>query len=349
MNQPQQESHGIAFLVGLAAFVVILAGIKTASDLLVPFLLSIFIAMVCNPLIKKATKYKIPKSLAVTAVIVMFVTVALSVAGLVGRSANELTQNLPIYREQLSGQIEWITGLLQRFNIQVSPDLLMEYFDPAAAMGMAAGLLSGVGGVMANMFLIILTVIFMLFEASSMPKKIHLALDDPDMRLQQIDKFLESINSYIGIKSLVSLATGAVVSIMLWAFGLDFFILWGVLAFMLNFIPNIGSILAAVPAVLLALIQLGPASAGGIAIGYVCINTVMGNMVEPRYLGKGLGLSTLVVFLSLIFWGWLLGTVGMLLSVPLTMMLKIALETSESGNWLAVFLSSEEQTHTEKS
>jgi predicted PurR-regulated permease PerM len=159
------------------------------------------------------------------------------------------------------------------------------------------------------------------------------------MRLEQIDQFLLSVNNYLAIKTLVSIATGIVVSIMLWAFGLDFPILWGVLAFLLNFIPNIGSIIAAVPAISLAILQLGPAQAGFIGLGYLTINTVMGNVVEPKYLGKGLGLSALVVFLSLIFWGWLLGTVGMLLSVPLTMILKIGLQSSAEGRWFAVLLS----------
>jgi predicted PurR-regulated permease PerM len=129
---------------------------------------------------------------------------------------------------------------------------------------------------------------------------------------------------------------------MLWAFDLDFFLLWGVLAFLLNYIPNIGSIIAAVPAMSLAMLQLGIAEAGFIGLGFMVINMVMGNVVEPRYLGKGLGLSTLVVFLSLIFWGWLLGTVGMLLSVPLTMVIKIALESSQEGRWFAVLLSNDE-------
>jgi predicted PurR-regulated permease PerM len=160
--------------------------------------------------------------------------------------------------------------------------------------------------------------------------------------LKQIDQFLTSVNNYLAIKTLVSIATGVIVSVMLWAFGLDFFLLWGVLAFLLNYIPNIGSIIAAVPAMSLALLQLGPTAAGFIGLGYLTINTVMGNVVEPRYLGRGLGLSTLVVFISLIFWGWLLGTVGMLLSVPLTMIIKIALENSAEGNWFAVLLSSEE-------
>jgi predicted PurR-regulated permease PerM len=182
----------------------------------------------------------------------------------------------------------------------------------------------------------------MLFEASTLPKKLHFALADPDMRLKQIDRFLVSVNNYLAIKTLVSIATGITVSLMLWAFGLEFFLLWGVLAFLLNYIPNIGSIIAAVPPMSLAVLQLGVPEAGLIGLGYFVINIVMGNIVEPRYLGKGLGLSTLVIFLSLIFWGWLLGSVGMLLSVPLTMIIKIGLENSEEGRWFAILLSGED-------
>ena len=336
-------------LLIIAALFIILASIKTATNILVPFLLSTFIAIICNPLIAKAGKYKIPKGIAVVFVIVLFVTIALSLAGLVGNSLNELSRLLPEYRAQLEGQFVWITEELAEFNIQISSALLIEYFDPAAAMGLATDMLKGLGSVMANLFLIIITVIFMLFEASSIPKKLHLALDDPQMRLRQIDQFLNSVNHYLAIKTLVSIATGIIVSLMLRAFGLDFFLLWGVLAFLLNYIPNIGSIIAAVPAISLAFLQLGPAAAGFIGLGYVTINTVMGNVIEPRYLGKGLGLSTLVVFLSLIFWGWLLGTVGMLLSVPLTMIIKIGLESSAEGRWFAVLLSNEEMSNEEMS
>ena len=347
MGSLAKNSSLVKGFVTVAAIFIIFAGIKTAAHILVPFLLSLFIAIICNPLVAKASQFKIPKAISVILVIVIFVTIALSLAGLVGKSLNELSELIPVYRLQFREQFTWITNFLASYNIQISSAILLEYFDPAAAMGMAANMLSGFGSVMANLFLIILTVIFMLFEASSFPLKLHFALDDPEMRLKQIERFLESVNHYIAIKTMVSIATGCIVSLMLWIFGLDFYLLWGVFAFLLNYIPNIGSIIAAVPAVMLAALQLGLAEAGFIGLGYVAINMIMGNMVEPRYLGKGLGLSTLVVFLSLIFWGWLLGTVGMLLSVPLTMILKIGFESSRGGRWLAVLLSDEESVEQE--
>ncbi len=326
-----------------AAIFIILAGLKLAANILVPFLLSVFIAIICNPIIAKADKYKIPKALSVISVVIIFVLIALSIASLVGNSLNQLSHLLPEYRLQLKGQFSWLTEQLAHYNIQISNDLLTQYFDPSAALNLAATMLSGLGSVMANFFLILITVIFMLFEASSLPLKFHFALDDPQMRQQQIDRFLIAVNHYIAIKTVVSIATGLLVALMLKIFGLDFYLLWGVLAFLLNYIPNIGSIIAAVPAMSLAVLQLGFAEAGFIGLGYMVINMVMGNVVEPRYLGKGLGLSTLVVFLSLIFWGWLLGTVGMLLSIPLTMIIKIALESSSEGRWFALLLSGSDE------
>lgn len=330
-----------------AAVIVILAGLKTASAIIIPFLLAMFLAIICNPLIQKAEQYKVPKSVAVFLVIAIFVGIGFSLAGLIGNSLNELSIVLPHYKAQLSQEFALLIDKLADYNILLESKLLTQYLDPGAAMGFAADMLSGFGNIMANLFLIILTVVFMLFEASSMPAKLHLALKDPQMKIQKIDRFIASVNQYLAIKTIVSIATGTIVSVMLWIFGLDFFILWGVLAFLFNYIPNIGSIIAAVPAVLLALLQLGGVDAALIGGGYVIINMVMGNMVEPKFLGKGLGLSTLVVFLSLIFWGWLLGTAGMLLSVPLTMIIKIALENSEQHKWISIMLSDGSQAANE--
>lgn len=333
----------IKVLFVLACLVIIMAGVKAASTIVVPFLLSVFIAMACNPIINWASRYKVPRWLSVILVILLIVIFGFMLAGLVGQSMNEFTQNVPKYRQQLSEEFAWVIGKLATFNIRIDKDQLLSYLDPGIAMNMATNLLTSLGGVLTNFLLILLTVVFMLFEAESVPKKIHIALDDPKMKIQQIDKFLVSVKDYLVIKTVVSFGTGGVIGLWLYFLGVDHFLLWAVLAFLLNFIPNIGSFIAAIPAVLLALVQLGPAVAGLTALGYVVTNTVMGNVIEPRYMGRGLGLSTLVVFLSLIFWGWLLGTVGMLLSVPLTMIVKIALEANKDTRWIALLLDGEKE------
>ncbi|MGE6568611.1 AI-2E family transporter [Shewanella vesiculosa] len=339
MKGIQQSPVAVRSFVVMACVVIILAGIKTASPIVVPFVLSAFLAVICNPAIVLMTRYHIPKWLSIILLMGFIVLMGLWLASLVGSSVTEFSKEMPKYREQLIEQFAWILEKLKDFNIQISKQKVLDYFDPGMALSMTTNMLSGVGNVMANLFLIILTIVFMLFEAQSMPRKFHLALDAPDKRLKQIDKFLQSVNQYMVIKTLVSLATAVVVGIGLTIIGVDYALLWAVIAFLFNYIPNIGSIIAAIPAVLLAFIQMGPGAAGITGLLYVGTNMVMGNVIEPRFMGRGLGLSTLVVFLSLIFWGWLLGSVGMLLSVPLTMIVKIGLESSQSGSWLATLLS----------
>ncbi|GLP94819.1 AI-2E family transporter [Paraferrimonas sedimenticola] len=338
MLKVAKESVMFRSLAIMAFLVVIMAGIKAASAVLVPFILSAFIAIICYPLIRRMTDKGVPKVLAVLVIVAFIVLMGLWLAGLVGSSINEFTQQLPVYRAKLLAQLGWVFEWLAHNNVSLGREQILAYFDPGKAMSLATNMLSGVGGVMTNLFLIILTVVFMLFEAPSLGKKVHLAMDDPTMRIKQIDEVLESINRYMVIKTLISLATGAVVGLGLTLIGVDYALLWAVVAFLFNYIPNIGSIIAAVPAVILALVQLGPAAAGATALLYLGTNTVMGNAIEPRFMGKGLGLSTLVVFLSLLFWGWLLGSTGMLLSVPLTMVVKIAMESSSSGRWLSVIM-----------
>lgn len=333
-----ETNFATKFLFVMACLVVMLAGIKAASSILVPFLLALVLAIITNPLVNKLVSYRVPRSIAVLFILTLLVIVGLSLAGVVGQSFNDFSRSMPMYQEKLSGQMVWLVSKLALFDIEISKQQFTQYFNPGVAMSMVGNLLSGFGGVMANLFLILLTVIFMLFEAPDAGKKVHIALDDPTMKMHHVDRFLESVNKYLAIKTLVSLGTSLCVALLLWVLNVEYVLLWAVLAFLFNFIPNIGSIIAAVPAVLLTIVLQGPAIAGLVALGYVLINTIMGNIIEPKYMGRGLGLSTLVVFLSLIFWGWLLGTVGMLLSVPLTMIVKIALEANEDSKWLAVLL-----------
>jgi predicted PurR-regulated permease PerM len=192
-----------------------------------------------------------------------------------------------------------------------------------------------------NVFLIFFTMIFILLEASSVKTKVQAAFGRKAASFQRPREFMTNLGRYLGIKTIVSFATGFLVWLLTWTIGLDFPLLWGMLAFLLNYVPTIGSIIAAVPAILLALVQLGPGAALATLTGFVGINVLFGNFIEPRLMGYGVGISPLVVFVGLFFWGWVFGPVGMLLSVPLTMTLKLALESDEGTRWIAIFLGSE--------
>lgn len=340
-NTPPLTSAG-RILVVAAALVVILAGVKAASVVVVPVLLALFIAIICQPVILWFTRLGLPRFIAVLPVVGLIAVVGVALAGLVVQSVNEFAQKMPEYRTSLMNQFNWFTVQAERFNIQLNWDFLQAQFDPSRALNITMNMLSGVGGMMTSFFITLLIVVFMLAETRIMTAKVRMAFKSPERTLVNVGSILHAINKYLALKTAISIATGLIVGVGLWLMNIDHYLLWGVLAFMFNYIPNIGSILAAVPAVLMALIQYSPAMAGLVALLYLVVNTVMGNLLEPRVMGRGLGLSTLVVFLSLIFWGWMLGPVGMLLSVPLTMVVKIALAENESTRWMAIMLSGDE-------
>ncbi len=333
----------VRYLVVAAALVIVVAGMRAAAPLLVPFLLSAFIAVVSAPPFFWLQRKRVPKLLAVMIVVAGVIGFGVLVAQLVGSSIEDFSRDLPFYQSRLQEESTVLLGWLGGLGVEINERLLLDTFNPGAAMKLAAGVLKGLGGVLTNAFLILLTVIFILLEASSFPAKLRATLGDPDTSVGYFRTFLVNVQRYMAIKTWVSLATGAVVAVWLTVLGVDYPLLWGLLAFLLNYVPNIGSIIAAVPAVLLALIQLGAGTALLTALGYVAVNVTMGNVVEPRVMGRGLGLSTLVVFLSLVFWGWVLGLVGMLLAVPLTMTLKIALDSREETRWISVLLGPESQ------
>jgi AI-2 transport protein TqsA len=322
-------------LVVAAAIVIIIAGMKQAAPLLVPFLLSVFIAVLSLPALNALEKRGLGQGLSLLLVMLAVLVIGALLAMLVGSSIDDFTAALPEYQQRISAQkiqfIAWLTDL----GVTVPTALNSSNFDPNAAMRLAASIFAGFGKVLTNSFLILLTVIFILLEVDNFSGKIA-AMSGKESRLSR--DFVDKLNSYMSIKTWMSAATGALVTVWLWILGVHNAELWGVLAFMFNYVPNIGSIIAAVPAILLALVQLGVGSALLVAGGYVVINVIIGSVLEPRYMGRGLGLSTLVVFLSLIFWGWVLGPVGMLLSVPLTITVKLALDSNPETRWLAILL-----------
>jgi predicted PurR-regulated permease PerM len=335
------KPHDRSLLLTLASFVIVIAGMRAAQPLLVPFLLAIFIAIICTGPLHWLQKRRVPTLPAVLIIILVGMVISLTLLALVGTSVHDFTDAIPGYQEKLRLQTLGLLPWLNKLGLTIAPGALLDYFDPGKAMQMVAGTLATTGGVLTNAFLILLTVIFILLEAAGMPAKLHAALEDAEPSLASFERFSEGVRQYLAIKTLVSLATGLLISLWLWFLGLDYPLLWGLIAFLLNYVPNIGSIIAAVPAVLLSLVQLGPAPTLLVAGGYLAANLLMGSVLEPRLMGRKLGLSTLIVFLSLVFWGWVLGPVGMLLSVPLTMIVKIALEVHPDTTWLAILLGSE--------
>ena len=329
-------------IITLAAVVVIIAGMKAASALIVPFMIATFLALITVRPMLWLQANRVPTVLAALLIVLTILTALTVVGVVVGRSLAAFTAALPAYQEQLQGIMDGAVAFLAQYtDSDQSVERVRDLINPGWAMGLAATLLNAVRDIMTNTLLITFTVIFILLEASSFPTKIDAAFGESARSLTGARQFLDDLGRYLGIKTLVSIVTGLLVWLLTWKLGLDFPRLWGMLAFLLNYIPTLGSIIAAVPAVLLALVQLGVPEATATAVGFMAINIAFGNFIEPRLMGYGVGISPLIVFVGLIFWGWVFGPVGMLLSVPLSMTLKLALENDERTRWVAVFIGSQ--------
>lgn len=342
MNQHLTNSNKtLQVLLILASFTVIVAGMKAAESIIVPFLLAVFISIVASPPFSYLQKKGLPKAISLLVVILVFLFFIFLIGLLIGTSVNDFTSKVPVYQQKLQDQTQAVVAWLIEKKF-IEPDFqLSNIFNPSSVLKMIGDTLNQVSGLFANGFLILLTVLFMMLEITSIPVKLKKVSSNPENSILRVQSVFQNINKYIAIKTWISLGTGLLVYFLLLIIGVDYPLLWAVLAFALNYIPTIGSIIALVPPVLLTIIQLGFVESLFVLVGYLVINTIMGNILEPKFMGKGLGLSTLVVFLSLIFWGWVLGPIGMLLSVPLTITIKIALDSSDETKWLAVLLGPE--------
>ena len=327
-------------ILTISGLIIIFAGLKVADKIIIPFFLSMFISLISFPLLTFFKSKNINNPASVTLVLITIMTVSLSIAALIGTSLNSFRKSLPDYKEKIYGEIDKVLILAEKYDINISSEILYDYVDPTFIMQSVANTISAFGNVLTNYFLILFIVMFTLLEAAGFSNKLKMAFNNTDQSIATFHRFSENMNKYLTIKTFISMITGLLVYISLSLINLDHAIMWGLIAFFLNYIPNIGSIIASIPAIIIALIQLNFYYALLVALIYLVINVVMGSIIEPRYLGKELGLSTLIIFLSLVFWGWLLGPVGMLLSVPLTMVVKIWLESNDDSKWIAVMLGS---------
>ncbi|MEA1063047.1 AI-2E family transporter [Erwinia sp. HR93] len=338
MATPDPQTTGLHILLKLAALVIILAGIHNASDIIVSLLLAIFFVIVLNPLVVMLIHRGLNRTLAITLVMIGMLIVLSSILGILASSMNEFIATLPQYNQMLTHKIIELERQAPFLHLRLSPARLLEHIDTEHMMTFATTFMTQISGAMASVLVLIMTVIFMLFEVRHIPYKLRFALNQPRLHIAGLHQALRNVSRYLALKTLISLMTGLVLWLGLTLLHVQFALMWGVLGFLLNYIPNIGSIISAIPPVIQALLFNGMYEALLVIALFGIVHMVLGNIMEPRLMGHHLGMSTLVVFLSLLFWGWLLGPVGMLLAVPLTSICKIWMETTTGGRRLAVLL-----------
>ncbi|WLD57564.1 AI-2E family transporter [Salinispirillum sp. LH 10-3-1] len=334
----ETESQGLRWLLGLAAVVIIIAGLKVAEAIVIPMMLALFLGIISLPPLHLMTRKGVPPIIAIAVVFATIMLFGGILAIIISASIDSFMNRLPEYQARLEMMTGDLFTQLELFGFPVDVAAAMDQFNPSQAMNLVGRAMSSVGSVLTNVFLVVFILLFLLLEQATFSAKFKRAMPPTNQSVVHATSFIRQVNKYLAFKSLISLVTGIIITLFLWIVGVDFPLLWGLVALLMNFIPNVGSILAAIPAVLLATVQLGVGDAVIVALGYLAVNVVMGNLIEPRVMGSGLGLSPLVVFLSLILWGWLFGPVGMFLSIPLTMIVKIALEQSSSTRWIAIML-----------
>ena len=347
----QANTPGARFLLMGASFVIVVAGLREGASILLPFALALFLAVMSMPLMFWLQLRRVPAPLAI-------VLTMLVMGALFGALIMLGTQAVADFQDQLPGYTtrvqvlydSWVASLSARIGIELAQYRLLDLIDPGAAVDLFATTAGRVVAFLTNTFLVLLIMAFILGEAMVFPFKFRAIVGPRDGERRRatkvvpndrrrMTKIVREVQEYLGIKTLMSLATGLLIGLLAWLAGLDFPILLGLTGFVLNYIPTVGSMMAAVPALLLSVVQFS--TIGNFLLvmgGYGAINVVFGNIIEPNLMGRRLGLSTLVVILSLLFWAWVWGPVGALLAVPLTMVVKIMLENTVDLRWVAILL-----------
>jgi predicted PurR-regulated permease PerM len=354
VNQQVVFSGPARFLVMAAAFVIVIAGMRAAVEIIVPFLLAVFLAIIGTPALFWLKARGIGTVFAILIVSLTIMLAGFMFGTIMATSIADFTNDLPRYTTEFNANIQrleekwetWLDEQRKKFDLDDNDDAPLEDIDSQPAdltqsdntvssppfvdedpkepfsltqmldaqkgIKIIQNLIAQVGNILTKGFLIYLTTIFILLEASILPGKIKAAMKNNTATFDNLAGIADDVKKYLAMKTVISFGTGVLITIWLIVLDVKYPIVWGLVAFLLNFVPNIGSILAAIPACILAILQpeLGPGTVALTAMGYLVVNVVIGNFIEPRLMGQRLGLSTLVVFLSLVFWGWVLGPVG---------------------------------------
>ena len=328
---------GAQGLLVLASAVVVGAGIKAARPILTPTLLAALIALATAPLLARLRKRGVPVGFAIMLVLLLTLSCMLLLGGLIGGSINAFLERIPQYEAELRAAANLFADWLGRQGIALSPETLGKAIDPGPVLTLVGHTLQGAASFVSMVVLVLLVVAFMLAEAIGVRGKLDRIGLSPT-QVEELKGATSMVHRYLGVKTFTSALTGLLVGLWTATMGIELAAMWGLLAFLLNYIPTIGSIIAAIPAVTLATLQQGPATGLIVAAGYLAANLAVGNGLEPRMLGDALGLSPLVVVFSLLLWGYLLGPVGALLCVPLTVVVRIYLASMPDLAWLAILL-----------
>ncbi|MFC7338629.1 AI-2E family transporter [Haloferula chungangensis] len=339
MNSSEPHVHPLRnTAVTFAAIGVILALLRQSADIVQPVLLSLLIVTIASPPLQWLRKLGVSTGASVLLGIIVVIVVLSASSVLLSAALNRFSEALPLYHDQLVEHSDRLDVWLAAKGIDPHKGGVLHHFTPERINHLTESAITHMGSAVSNALLVLFVVIFMLAEATHFSRKLAKVMGTGGAAAPALAHLLRDIHLYITTKAVVSALTGILIWIGLSIFGLEYAGLWGFLAFMFNFIPSFGSIVAAVPPVLLALLHGSPIYAGGVVLLFLAVNILIGNMLEPIVVGRALGLSAVTVLLSLVFWGWMFGVVGMLVSVPLSMAVRAFADAYPPTRWLAVLM-----------
>lgn len=340
----------------LAAVVVVIAGLKAAQAVFVPLLLAFFIATVSFPVTNWLRNHRVPRAIAVLLTVLIDFAFLAGVVVLGGAILSDIqgkweSEYYQLTQTQVREASATLAAKLEQWGVQDAGPKIQEAanenltklrnIDFAKIWNVGTDVVGRVISVFGTSVMVIILTVFMLLEARMFGRRFAAICEARGPNLQGMLSAIRDTQRYLGIKTLVSLATGFLAGLLCWAVGVDFFLFWGILAYALNYIPVVGSLIAGLAPAILTLLVQGPADALLLCAGYLTINTLLGNFLEPMLMGRRFGLSTLVVVLSVMFWGWVWGPIGMLMAVPLTIMVKVVLDNSEEFRWISIAIGQE--------
>lgn len=374
LTSSQRRNTGFKLLFSFACTVVVLAGLKAASELIAPILLGVFLAVLTLPLAGWLHGKGLPRPLAVILAVVVdvmvlsllvFITISVmpdfqaSAQKYEAKSREVLMKNAVSMQNWLNTKLgplqEWMA---ENFGEPGAPETATQLLDLKSvaeqllSLNSLMSVVSWVNQVnivpwvialVTKSFFAFIIMVFILFEAEKFAEKVGPVIEARGPNFRRFQTVGHELQQYLAIKSLASLATGIIAGLFCWLMGIEFAVVWGFMAFVFNFVPVVGSLVAAIPPILIAMLQLGFWQSLVVAAVYLAINNIIGNVLEPMIMGRGFGISTVVVILSVLFWGWLWGAVGMFLAVPLTMFFKMMLDESDDFRWIAVAMSKDRE------
>jgi AI-2 transport protein TqsA len=326
-------------VLAVAATVVVIAGLRESGSFFLPLLTALFITVISTPVMDGLASLRAPRGVQIALTVLLDVAVLAGVIALVAGSLSGFEEAVPRYQAAIRTLLSDAVAFFAAHEIPIEEEDIEALGDAAWVMNFVANLFRELTTLVSNALLVILLVVFMMFEIKPTMEKLRVLLG-AHANLEQFADTAAQLQRYLVVKTYLSAIIGVLTGVCLAVVGVDFALLWGLLAFLLNYIPSIGAAIAIIPPVLIALLTLGPGAAVAALVSCLIVNFVVGNLMEPRLMGVALGLSTLVVLLSMIFWGWVWGPVGALFAVPMTMLLRSALSAQEDTRWLAVLLSS---------